>query len=92
MHYDLLSPDLQRKIEFIFIHYPGGSKQEEMYSHEGEECGIILQGRLKGYIGDQTIILEEGDSIYLESTIPHRWENPEQTDTKAIWAITPPSF
>ena len=92
MLYELLAPDLQRKIEFIFVHFPVGSRQEELYTHEGEEGGVILEGKLKGYIGDQAVILEEGDSIYFESTIPHRWENPGKTDMKAIWAITPPSF
>ncbi|MEW6265134.1 MAG: cupin domain-containing protein [Thermodesulfobacteriota bacterium] len=92
MHYELLAPDLRRKIEFIFVYFPAGAKQEDFFVHEGEECGVILEGQLKGYIGDQVILLEVGDSIYMDSTTPHRWENPGQTDTRAIWSITPPSF
>jgi transcriptional regulator with XRE-family HTH domain len=92
MLYELLSPDLKQKIEFIYVHFPAGSGQEEVFNHEGEECGIILEGKLKGYVGDQVILLEEGDSIYFDSTIPHRWENPGEFDMRAIWAITPPSF
>ena len=92
MLYELLSPDLTQKIEFIYVHFPAGSGQEGFFNHEGEECGIILEGKLKGYVGDQVILLEEGDSIYFDSTIPHRWENPGESDMRAIWAITPPSF
>jgi mannose-6-phosphate isomerase-like protein (cupin superfamily)/DNA-binding XRE family transcriptional regulator len=91
-HYEMLCPNLQGKMEFICIHYPVGTKAEETYSHEGEECGIVLEGRFKAVIGGQEFILEPGDSIYFESSIPHRWENVGDVEVKAIWAITPPSF
>ncbi len=91
-YYEMLCPNLQGKMEFIYLHYPVGTKAEESYSHEGEECGIVLEGRLKAVIGGQEFILESGDSIYFESSIPHRWENVGDVEVKAIWAITPPSF
>jgi transcriptional regulator with XRE-family HTH domain len=89
---EILCPDLRHKIEFIFLHYPVGTRVEEFYTHQGEECGVVLQGAFKGIIGDQEIILEAGDSIYFDSSIPHRWENAGDTEVMAIWAITPPSF
>lgn len=92
LFYELLSPDLRHKIEFIYIEFPPYKRFEEFLSHEGEECGLILKGKLKGIIGEQVVLLEEGDSIYFDSSIPHRWENPEPTEMVAIWAITPPSF
>ena len=81
----------ESKVGFGF-HYPVGAKVEEFYTHDGEECGMVLEGRFKGIIGDQEIILEPGDSIYYDSSIPHRWENAGETEVRAIWAITPPSF
>ena len=90
--YELLSPDLQRKIEFITVHFPVGAKITKFFNHRGEECGVILKGKLKGFIGDQVVVLEEGDSIYFDSSIPHRWESVGEGEMKAIWAITPPSF
>ena len=89
---ELLSPDLQRSIEFLYIHHPVGSCIEESYSHTGEECGFVLEGKLRGFIVEQEVILEAGDSIYFGSTIPHRWENAGDTEAGSIWAITPPSF
>lgn len=89
---EMLCPDLRHRIEFIFLHYPVGAKVEEFYTHDGEECGMVLEGRFKGTIGDQEIILEPGDSIYYDSSIPHRWENAGEMEVRAIWAITPPSF
>jgi transcriptional regulator with XRE-family HTH domain len=89
---EMLCPNLRHKIEFIYLHYPVGTKVEEFYTHDGEECGIVLEGRFRAVIGDQEIILEAGDSIYYDSSIPHRWENAGETEATAIWAITPPSF
>jgi transcriptional regulator with XRE-family HTH domain len=90
--YELLSPDLQRKIEFITVRFPVGAKINTFFNHKGQECGVILEGKLKGFIGDQIVVLEEGDSIYIDSSIPHRWENIGKVEMRAIWAITPPSF
>ncbi len=89
---EMLCPDLQHKIEFIYLHYPVGTKVEDHYTHEGEECGVVLEGTFKGTFGAMEVILEPGDSIYYDSTIPHCWETVGDTDVRAIWAITPPSF
>ena len=90
--YDMLTPDLQREIEFILITYPVNGGSGDLYSHEGEECGFVVEGRFKGIVGDQEFVLEAGDSIYYSSSVPHRWENAGDVDAKAVWAITPPSF
>ncbi|MDH3828408.1 MAG: cupin domain-containing protein [Desulfobacterales bacterium] len=90
--YEMLCPDLQHKIEFIYLHYPAGTTAKEQYTHDGEECGLVLEGKFKGTFGAMEVILEPGDSIYYDSTIPHYWETVGDTDVRAIWAITPPSF
>ncbi len=90
--YEMLCPDLQHKIEFIYLHYPAGTTAKDQYTHDGEECGVILEGTFKGTFGAMEVILEPGDSIYYDSTIPHYWETVGDTDVRAIWAITPPSF
>lgn len=89
---ELLAPVHNHKMEFIFLRYPVGAKVKEMFSHEGEEGGLVLEGKLKAIIGEQEFILEAGDSIYFSSTIPHRWENIAKTETIFISAITPPSL
>ncbi|KAA6341025.1 hypothetical protein EZS27_011155 [termite gut metagenome] len=40
-------------------------------SHSGQEFNYVLEGRMKFYIHDQEIILEEGDSIYFNSELLH---------------------
>jgi transcriptional regulator with XRE-family HTH domain len=90
--YEMLAPDMRRRIEFIAITYPVNGGSGELYSHEGEECGVVVDGRFRGIVGDEEFVLEPGDSIYYASPTPHRWENAGDVEAKAIWAITPPSF
>lgn len=90
---ELLSPNLSRKIEFILtIAEPGQSSGEEPLTHNGEEAGIVLEGKIKFTVDSREFFLEEGDSICFNSSIPHKWEAYGEKTTKTIWAITPPSF
>lgn len=90
--YELLTPDYRRNLEIVYIHFPVGKNKGEFISHKGEECGIILEGRLKAYVGDQIFILEDGDCIYLDSSMPHRLENIGEIEVRAFWINTPATF
>ena len=40
-------------------------------SHPGQEYNIVLKGRMLLQINNKELILEEGDSIYFNSELPH---------------------
>ncbi|MGM9758973.1 MAG: helix-turn-helix domain-containing protein [Parabacteroides sp.] len=40
-------------------------------SHPGEEFNMVLQGRMLLQIDKKELVLEEGDSIYFDSNLPH---------------------
>ena len=89
----LLSPHLNSNIELIMIiAEPGGNSGKGLYSHKGEEIGLVLSGSIVIYLGDKQHVLHEGDSMYFTSETPHRWENPGTRQSISVWAITPPSF
>lgn len=89
---ELLAPDINRKMEpLLTVLHPGMGSQIQ-YSHEGEEFNYIVQGRLQYLLGDEEFILEEGDSIYHPSTIPHGFTNVGKEDCVYITVVTPPSF
>jgi len=91
--YELLCPDLNKRIEFLHITLePGNANVEKLFSHEGEECGVVIKGTLLIKYGEQEYILNEGDSIYLDSTLPHRYINIGNETSISVWAMTPPSF
>lgn len=92
--YELLSPDLKnRKMECLLIEIqPGECSTEDLISHEGEECGYVIKGTLKVKWGNKEYLLNEGDSIYFDSTVPHRYVNPGEDVCVSIWSMIPPSF
>lgn len=91
--YELLCPDLNKQIEMLMIEINPNEKIEtEMISHEGEECGVVIKGTLRVISGGNEYDLNEGDSIYLDSTIPHKYINTGEETSVSVWAMVPPSF
>ena len=43
----------------------------DLVTHEGQECDIVISGKMKIQIGDNTEILNPGDCIYYDSGTPH---------------------
>ena len=61
-----------RKIEPLLVPVePGTNADMETNSHEGHEFDYVLQGALRLKVGDQDMILNEGDSAYYDSIHPH---------------------
>lgn len=91
--YELLTPDLNRKIEFLWIEIEPGKQVEPVgFSHEGEECAVVLEGQLSIHINDTEFLLNEGDSISFDSSQPHSIANIGSEKVVLVTAITPPSF
>ncbi|MCB8814845.1 helix-turn-helix domain-containing protein [Desulfosporosinus shakirovi] len=92
--YRLLSPvNNQTKLEFLSIVLePGTSTYRDLVAHKGEECGVVVHGEMTVVAGSKEYLLREGDSIYLDSTIPHRFFNHGDQVAIGIWAMTPASF
>jgi DNA-binding transcriptional MerR regulator/quercetin dioxygenase-like cupin family protein len=76
----------------LFRVKPGGGSGES-YSHEGEEFLHILRGEFEIWLNHKEHYrLKIGDSIYFESSTPHRWKNPGRTEAWLLWINTPPTF
>jgi transcriptional regulator with XRE-family HTH domain len=93
IRFELASPNETEKIEAIYGRYEvGASMGDEPVTHEGEEWGMVLRGRLKVWVGDEIHFLDPGDSIWFPSTTPHRMENVADELTEYIWIDTPKTF
>jgi transcriptional regulator with XRE-family HTH domain len=46
--------------------------EENLYSHEGEEFLLVLEGEAELLLEEERIVLGEGDSVYFESNLKHR--------------------
>jgi DNA-binding transcriptional MerR regulator/quercetin dioxygenase-like cupin family protein len=76
----------------LFRIKPGGGSGES-YSHEGEEFLHILRGDFEIWLNSKEHYrLKPGDSLYFESSTPHRWRNPGRSETWLLWVNTPPTF
>ncbi len=70
-----------------------GSGSGEPYTHEGEEFLHIIRGEFEIWLGeDEHYKLNAGDSLYFESSTPHRWRNPGSSESWLLWINTPPTF
>jgi len=90
---ELLSPNLRGHLEVLLSRFPPhAAGAEVVYSHEGEEAGVVLSGALDLWIGGQCFSLFEGDSFSFPSSTPHRYRNPGQAEALVIRVMTPPTL
>jgi transcriptional regulator with XRE-family HTH domain len=89
--FQLLSRGMDFPCEFILNRWPPGtSTGEELYNHEGRECGLLLEGELIVETNGKSFLMKPGDSITLESSSPHRITNPGKKEAVAIWVNSVP--
>ena len=83
----------ESNLQIIYERYePGADTGQSMLSHEAEEGGIILSGRLDVTVADQVRSLSAGDAYRFNSRLPHRFRNTGSQDCVLVSACTPPSF
>ncbi|HWQ75811.1 MAG TPA: XRE family transcriptional regulator [Syntrophomonas sp.] len=93
IEYQLLSPDFTKAVQLLLTTIkPGAHSSEEPMGHGGEECAVILGGSVQFTVGGETFSLEDGDSIYYNARIPHKFVNTGETEVTIISAISPPGF
>jgi transcriptional regulator with XRE-family HTH domain len=74
----LLSPSFGgRGIEFIKNVVPEDSTSGEFPPHRRgvEEYVVVERGRLRVFVGGEDYLLEEGDALYFEADVSHRFDN-----------------
>ncbi|NWF93358.1 MAG: helix-turn-helix transcriptional regulator [Syntrophaceae bacterium] len=58
-------------------------------SHDGEEFIYLLEGTLEFRTENGRYILQPGDSLYFESSIPHAYRSLERRNAKALTVVYP---
>lgn len=90
----ILCPDNPgRMLDFVELTLKKGCSYDYRPSFaQGETCGYVTQGTLQVIVEGRVYTLQEGDSITLDSTLPHHCKNNSDTDSVSIWVITPKYF
>lgn len=90
----LLTPTRTGKLEVLeTIIEPGAGSGPQPYTHQGdEECIVVLEGVLRLWLDGVLYELAEGDAATFACGVPHRWENPGESTTRAMWVVTPAGY
>ncbi len=75
-----------RRFEAVIGEIAPGSHSEP-HTHEGEEFGYVLEGRIVLLSGDERHELRPGDSYHLMASTPHTCE-PGDKGAKVLWVQT----
>ena len=69
---------------FLVQMEPGGSTGDELYTHDGEEAGLVLDGEMTLTVDAETWTLKTGDSFRFASRRPHRFSNPSDAQKAVV--------
>lgn len=57
------------------VELPPGASTGEKNAHEGEECHLVLTGKILAEQGEDSYIMEEGDTFSWSASVPHHVKN-----------------
>jgi len=75
---------------FIVEIEPTQESDYKLSSHEGEEFIFIMEGKVEINYGKEVYILNEGDSIYLDSVVAHNIHAADEQKAKLLAVIYTP--
>ncbi len=68
----LAYPMVGKQMEPFIVEIEPRDENEMLYNdHKGEEFHFVMEGKVEFRSAEQTHILEKGDSLYFDSSIPH---------------------
>ena len=84
---------LDHQLQILKERYePGADTGRVLLTHDGEEGGIIVRGRLEVTVDNHRRVLSPGEAYFFSSRRPHRFRNVGDDPCELISACTPPTF
>jgi len=77
-------------VEFLYVTYEVGgasSPADAFQRHPGHEWGYVISGRLHVTIGFDDYVLDAGDAISIDSSLPHRLWNDGDEPVHGVWFV-----
>jgi mannose-6-phosphate isomerase-like protein (cupin superfamily) len=89
--WNIIKSKADRHMEpFIIDVMPTEDSDFVLSSHEGEEFIMVMEGVMEISYGKNTYLLEEGDSIYYDSIVPHHVHAYEGQAAKILAVVYTP--
>jgi len=83
--YESLAPyKKDRHMEPFLVTLQPATTEEERSTHDGQEFIFVLSGRMEVRLGEEIHVLEPGDAIYYDSTVPHLVKSHVQETTRIL--------
>ncbi|MBR5528309.1 MAG: helix-turn-helix transcriptional regulator [Clostridia bacterium] len=76
-----------KKSEPFLVTITPEEKAPVLHGHEGQEFNYVLEGKITFYIGEISYELEEGDSVYFDSNVPHAIKTTDNNPAKFIAVV-----
>jgi len=86
----LTPTEAERNLELLWQEVEPKASGGDWLTHDGEECCLVVSGRVRLHIEDEVYNLQKGDSLWFRTNQRHKWDNPSDEPAIIIWAITPP--
>jgi transcriptional regulator with XRE-family HTH domain len=85
--WERLTAESDPDAEFLEVIYEAvdDGAEPEFSRHDGVEYGVVISGALSVQVGFDATVLYPGDSIRLDSGLPHRYWNAGPGPVHAIW-------
>lgn len=91
LRYELLCPDMSGRMEaWIGTLEPGAATADTSRGHLSDEFMLIISGSTELEYGDEQLVLEADDSIYLDGTVPHRMRALDDKPLVFLSVLSPP--
>ena len=91
--FELLIPgSTNRRLEPILLTLRKGQTTPMERPHDGEEFGLVLQGRINLRYGKEVQKLKKGECFYFSAEKEHWLQNPGSKEAVVLWISSPPSF
>lgn len=85
-----LAHDLRRQqMDAFVLNFPPHHGLELTVAHEGEELLYVLSGRIQFRFGEEEVMLDSGDAVQFDSSLPHTARNVGARPAQILMVTTP---
>lgn len=79
-----------KKMEPSILTIPADSRESLVFQHDGEEVVLVIEGTMRFFHGEDEYLLENGDCVYFDSSVPHYALPADNRDVKCVDVIYVP--
>lgn len=77
-------PALERTMNAYYVEFENPEKASHAHEHPGAELLYVIEGQVAVTVGDTVHTLGTGDSMYFDSTVPHRYQRLGRKVCRAV--------